>query len=260
MKKIIVTTSWDDGAKEDLKILEYLNKHNLRGTFYIPKKIELEVEKFEHLKLLSEQEIVDIARTQEIGAHTLTHVYLNKAQRSVEEEIIGSKQWLESLIQESIQVFAFPGGVCTSESIKIIKQSGFIGARTTKLFQINITDSFLMGVSVCLGPIFSMPKNWSLRYKFKVLIYRAFRVLRGVIKLKLPINSIFGWKRLVKNVFGCVLKNGGVFHLYGHSWEIEKHNLWNKVEEIFGHIANRENIKYLTNSEAIKNNENSFIK
>ena len=35
MKKTIVTTSWDDGHKLDLKLAALLKKYNIKGTFYI---------------------------------------------------------------------------------------------------------------------------------------------------------------------------------------------------------------------------------
>lgn len=39
-KQIIVTTSWDDGHKLDLKLAKLLEKHEIRGTFIFLQKIE----------------------------------------------------------------------------------------------------------------------------------------------------------------------------------------------------------------------------
>ena len=37
MSKLIVTTSWDDGSRLDLKLAELLEKYGISGTFYVPK-------------------------------------------------------------------------------------------------------------------------------------------------------------------------------------------------------------------------------
>ena len=36
MKKIIITTSWDDGHRLDLKLKNLLLKYNIPATFYVP--------------------------------------------------------------------------------------------------------------------------------------------------------------------------------------------------------------------------------
>ena len=38
MKKIVVTTSWDDGHILDLKLSNLLTKYNIKGTFYLSPK------------------------------------------------------------------------------------------------------------------------------------------------------------------------------------------------------------------------------
>ncbi len=55
-KQEIVTTSWDDGHKLDLKLIKILNKYNIKGTFYVaPKNRE-----FNKKDLLSDEEIIEI--------------------------------------------------------------------------------------------------------------------------------------------------------------------------------------------------------
>jgi len=46
-------------------------------------------------------------------------------------------------------------------------------------------------------------------------------------------------------------KEDAVFHLWGHSWEIEKYDMWKKLEKLLQHISNRKNCVYLSNSELI---------
>ena len=44
-KDLIVTTSWDDGQKVDLKLAKLLIKYDVKGTFYITKSYRDPLEK-----------------------------------------------------------------------------------------------------------------------------------------------------------------------------------------------------------------------
>ena len=83
---------------------------------------------------------------------------------------------------------------------------------------------------------------------------------KAIKNLGLPFNSWFSWLNLAKNSFDYANKHGEVFHLWGHSWEIEKYGMWKQLEELFKYINNQSNILPLTNSEVLKNHEDSIIK
>ena len=59
-----------------------------------------------------------------------------------------------------------------------------------------------------------------------------------------------------------VIKHGGVWHLWGHSWEIEKNKDWDKLEEVFMNIIQikkeQPEIILTTNSGLIKERDNKF--
>lgn len=44
------------------------------------------------------------------------------------------------------------------------------------------------------------------------------------------------WTKITKNTFNYVNQNGGVWHLWGHSWVIDKYNDWNKFEKGLSYI------------------------
>jgi peptidoglycan/xylan/chitin deacetylase (PgdA/CDA1 family) len=68
-----------------------------------------------------------------IGAHTRTHPYLPNVRDSGKlwDEIAGSKRILEGHLGKNVDVFAFPYGHYTPEAIQVIKNAGFLAARTT---------------------------------------------------------------------------------------------------------------------------------
>ena len=102
MKKIRVTTSWDDGLLLDRKIADLLLKFGLKGTFYVsPNNRE-----FPKNKLLTRTDIVSLSKNFEIGAHTLTHPALTEINADeAKKEIIKSKRYLEKITKKNIKSF-----------------------------------------------------------------------------------------------------------------------------------------------------------
>jgi hypothetical protein len=49
-------------------------------------------------------------------------------------------------------------------------------------------------------------------------------------------------------VFDEVLAKGGVFHLWGHSWEVDKNNDWYALRRVLDYISQRPEVTYLANS------------
>ncbi len=74
MKKVIVTTSWDDGHKLDIRLALLLKKYGIKGTFYVSP----ENHEFKKADRLTKAMIKTISNNFEIGAHTMTHPHLSK--------------------------------------------------------------------------------------------------------------------------------------------------------------------------------------
>ena len=119
MSKLIVTTSWDDGTKLDLKLAELLNKYGIRGTFYISKTQSDNPLEGDDLRALD--------KVHEVGAHTLNHVDLTKVSLlQAKEEIEGIKAYLEDILGHKIHMFCYPYGKYNENIKKMVKASGFI--------------------------------------------------------------------------------------------------------------------------------------
>ncbi len=86
---MIITTSWDDGHKSDLRLVKLLSQYGLRGTFYIPKICKL--------RSLTDHEIINTSKTQEIGAHDFNHDHLTQLDlEELRNQIPGSREYLEN--------------------------------------------------------------------------------------------------------------------------------------------------------------------
>jgi L-malate glycosyltransferase len=227
-RSIIVTTSWDDGHKLDLRLAKLLKKYNIAATLYVsPLNSEFNKE-----ELLTAENVRNISRDFEIGAHTMTHPHLPKISlENVKKEIVGSKKFLEKILNKKISAFCYPYGEYNDNIKKIVKDSGFNIARTTNRFSTDtVDDRFESPTTIHAYTHLLDLKNLGLLLKFRTI----------------------DWESLAKKQFNYVLNNGGVFHLWGHSWEIEKFNSWKKLENVLSLIGNNKNVKYVSNSFLIK--------
>jgi len=239
-KAVVVTTSWDDGHCLDVRLAELLKKYQLRGTFYIAPQ-DWEIEPRQRLNL---QQLLNLSRDFEIGGHTLTHqnnlTLLND--RELRQEIVQGKKNLEQIIAKKVEIFSYTRGIYDKRVVGALRNLGFVGARTIRPF---VTDfpknDFEIGVTIQVNPIFNVFRNAKI-------------ALRNNPKLVLAVIGR-NWVEIAKQTFSVVLKSGGVWHLWGHSWEIEQYQLWGQLEEIFGYISQRSAVKYLNNGELIKKDE-----
>ncbi len=244
MYKIVVTTSWDDGDASNLKLAELLNKYNLKATFYLAK---------DYLGQ-AENEIKEIAKTQEIGAHTLTHPSLTEI--SLEEgkkEIKGSKDYLENLLGKEVKMFCYPRGFYNEKVKELVKQAGFLGARTVKVFNSQMPqDFFSWNPTIHLYPHPFRKRDAKTLHLSRHLLDPFCRNFSGLVKWRLPLSAYLSWLDLAKTTFDYVYKNGGVWHLWGHCFEIEKYNMWSDLENIFIYIKSFDKVKFLTNSDYLE--------
>lgn len=42
-----------------------------------------------------------------------------------------------------------------------------------------------------------------------------------------------------------------VFHLWGHSWEIEKYGMWEELEKFLEYVSSYSDVKFVTNKELV---------
>src|SRR5262249_40656948 len=62
-------------------------------------------------------------------------------------------------------------------------------------------------------------------------------------------RRIVDWAALAIALFDEVHATGGVFHVWGHSWEIDQRHDWQRLERVLTHISRRDDVRYVTNSD-----------
>ncbi len=230
---IYVTTSWDDGHKLDMRLATLLKKYGIKGTFYIcPQDHE-----FKDEDLLTTQNILSISKDFEIGGHTITHPHLTKITiAKADDEIAQSKLYLEDLLQQEVTAFCYPYGDFNDEVKCSVKKHGYKLARTTKRYAFDMPPD-----------IFELPTTFHTYAHYsdlhKILSFSNFSLIN--------VKKYWDWDKLAMALFNRTCQTGGVFHLWGHSWEIEKNNGWQKLENVFSYIAKKNNVIHQTNTEIL---------
>jgi len=222
MNNAIITTSWDDGHPSDFKLVKLLQKYDVPATFYIPiNNVERQG--------MTPQGIREIAQSFDIGGHAWHHVNLTHiSPEEAETEIVDSKKRLEEIIGREVLSFCYPDGKFDDKVINLVKQAGFIGGRTTKLFTRSLNDTFKMGTMVYVKDLWFVNN----------LKRSAAALDPGLFYFLLKKNLFFeGWNRIAIETLNFVIENGGVWHLWGHSWEIDSNNDWGRLKEVLCQIS-----------------------
>ena len=224
-KNKILIFSFDDGVTQDERMIKILNRYGIKGTFNInsellakPGELIREGVRISHNKI-SPSDVRRIYAGHEIAGHTLTHPRLPAMEddseiiRQVEED----RRNLSELAGYEVTSFAYPcGGVNNDDRVaELIKShTGIRNART-------ITSSHT----------FALPKN----------VYR----LDPTVYFHAETDLAF---ELAEKFIAMEATEPQLFFVWGHSYEFDIHNTWDRFEEFCRLLGGREDICYTTAS------------
>lgn len=236
-KLTFLTTSWDDGHPLDLRLAALLAQYGLPATFYIPRASPRPV--------MNQNQIRALSCSFEIGAHTLDHLYLDTASDAeAMAQLSGSRRWIEDVTAKSCRTFCFPGGKFRERQLPLVSAAGFLSARTAELLSLRHPAPH---ANLLLIPttVQAFPHAPSAYLKNALRRGHATRLLRSG-----DLFHAHNWLALAKRLLSRALRNGGVFHLWGHSWEIEQQNHWQNLEDLFAVIQlHRSELRFFTNGD-----------
>lgn len=222
-----ITFSYDDGVTQDIRLIELLNKYNLKCTFNLNSEtlgtrgtLKREGQRIAHYKI-HPKDIQSIYDGHEIAVHTMTHPNLTTLD---EEEIIRQVEQdrinLSELTGYEVVGMAYPcGGVNNDDRVaNIIKNNTGVKYSRT----ITNTDSFELQDNL---------------YRFNPNVYH------------LEFDRLM---ELGKRFIDLETTSPKIFYIWGHSYEMDYHpEYWLKLEEFFKLISNKSDIFYGTNKEVL---------
>lgn len=214
-----LTLSYDDGVEQDIRLIDIMNRHGLKGTFnlnsgcYAPEGTVYP--KGQVHRRLSLRQATDVygRSGQEVAIHCYTHADL--AQQSPESavyEVMKDREALEAQFGRIIRGMAYPFGAVNDRVAEALRACGIAYGRTTVS-----TERF------------TIPNDW----------------------LQMPATCHHRNPRLMELAREFAEKENRwrpqLFYLWGHSYEFEDNDNWHIIEEFAAYIGGRENIWYATN-------------
>ena len=211
-----ITFSIDDGIIDDRKMVEILNRHEIKCTFNLNSGTikgndsRVQFEEFEELY-----------KGHEVAAHTYTHPHLENLELDgIAYQIIKDREILEEKTGKIVEGFAYPYGLCeTHGMIDCIKNCGIRYGRTTaSTYNFDLPKDFLRWNPTCHQCDPKLPE----------LAETFFR----------PDDLEHPWQ--IKSL---------LFYIWGHSYEF--HNKWENLEKICQIVGGKEYVWYATNGEIV---------
>lgn len=199
--------SFDDGTAQDIRIAELMTEFDIETIFYWPVNTHLTNE-IHGRTSLTDKQMNEIAKYFEVGSHTVTHPLLTRIDfESARKEIFESRIILQNKFSQNIDSFCYPRGYSNPAVQEAVIEAGYTNARSTLVGYVHESENpyFIQtAVHVACDRKEYAGMNW-FDYGMKLL----------EIARKIP---------------------DSVFHLWGHSWEIDKNSTWN-LFELFLHEA-----------------------
>jgi len=231
---LLVTTSWDDGHPSDLRVADLLEKHGLSGTFYIP------CTNSEGRPVMRSTDIAQLGRRFEIGGHTRDHITLTDvAPPQAASQVLANKHRLEDLLGREVCGFAYVRGRHNRTVRELVDRAGYRYARTVK----NLMST--------PGPDRLRVPTTAQFFAHSRSIYIRNYVSRGPTPRRAAVlAAMLSGDRLAKRCLRAAkacARSGGHFHLWGHSWELDEHDLWGELDCLFSHLR-KLNAKFVTNA------------
>ena len=216
-----IVFSWDDGAVEDLKLINLHKKYGIPGMFFVPTFNR------EGRKVITKEDISsNCSELIQFGGHTFNHVYLPTIEiDDVEHEILANKKYLEDSTNQEINHFCLPGGKYNRQILKIVGKY-FKSCRTADTMNVIHKKKFLIKPTIHFynRGYKSLFFNSLKHFNFK----GAFFVLR---------NKKKNYFDLIKSFINFESKRDSILVVWGHSWEIEEKGLWDVLEDFFSFVS-----------------------
>ncbi len=218
-KSKALTLSYDDGVEQDARLIDILDKYQIKCTFNINTGCFAEqgtVYPKGHIhRRLTQKAAVSLYQNSghEVAVHTLTHPYLETLpQNAVIQEVLSDRQNIENLFGTLTRGMAYPYGTYSDSVVQALADCGIAYART-----------------VAYTEQFDIPSDW----------------------LRLKATCHHNHPRLfeiaAKFTNETPVKAPWLFYLWGHSYEFERDQNWNVIEDFAKKVGRRSDIWYAVN-------------
>lgn len=209
-----LTMSYDDGKPQDERLVAIFNKNGIKGTFNLNYGL-MGLDK--SIPRLPEDRIKDLYQGHEVATHTMTHPTIARCpMTSVVKEILDDRLGLERIMGTLVRGHAYPNGSYSEEIKQLFRQMGIAYARVVETSgEFELPLDFMEWKATCHHDDPQLMEKAKFFAEFKKPQY-----------LKL-------------------------MYVWGHSYEFDKNDNWEVIEEFCEYMGGREDIWYATNIEIV---------
>ena len=175
-------------------------------------------------------EIAELARRFEIGGHTKDHLSLTELSHHLAaDQILANKCALEDIVGHEVCGFAYVRGRHNRPVRELVRKAGYRYARTAKTLMSTLgIDRFQVPTTL---QFFAHAKSVYLRnFISQGPSFRKLAALAAVLA-----NDELATRTL--HVVDVCMRLGGHFHLWGHSWELDDHDLWGEFDRLLDRLS-----------------------
>ncbi len=225
-----VTFSYDDGVTQDVRLIELFNKYGLRATFNLNSELlghkgELirESVRVSHNKNKPE-DVRHIYEGHEIAAHTLTHPLLPSIADDAEviRQVEVDRLNLSELAGYEVVGMAYP---CGGQN-----------------FDRRVSELIKVGTGI--------------RYARNIISNHSFKLQDNLHEFCPTVHHNAEWDRmfeLADEFVSLAPDEPSIFYIWGHAYEFDIANTWDRFEELLKIISGKHDIFYGTNKEILLN-------
>lgn len=216
------TMSYDDGVEQDIRLIDIMKKKGLKGTFnlnsgcYSPKGTVFEPGRVH--RRMDEERVTKLygESGMEVAVHGLTHPSFTDLSPAIcNNDILQDRINLEKQFGCFVRGAAYPYGTFNDAVVDILKANEIVYCRT-----------------VWSSNNFDIPTDW---LRLRPTCHHDDPKLEELTErfLNKPAWDEKPW----------------LFYLWGHSYEFEEHNNWERIESFTDKISGHEDVWYATNIE-----------
>ncbi len=213
------TMSYDDGVEQDARLIALMRKHGVKGTFnlnsgcYAAEGTVYPEGQIHRRMSLSACKKLYTADDIEVAVHGYTHPFLDALPAGLRTlEVIRDREALENDFGRIVRGAAYPYATYNDDTVACLKSCGIVYCRTAKS-----THSF------------ALPENW-------LLLHPTCHHDDGEL-----------FDLAEKFMHDNYERSPLMFYLWGHAYEFEAHDNWDRIEKLLGIIGGQADIWYATN-------------
>lgn len=220
-KTKVFNVSYDDGVLQDIPFVALLNRYGLKGTFNLNFGLMKQGFQWQHdcgltISRLSESQAAALYQGHEIASHSFSHPYMDSfSQAEILKELGADRFFLEKRFGREIGGFAAPFYYYSEEMEQCVKDCGFAYARISE------TD-------LSYSP-------WRDYYRWKAGLFHLSDQLEGYVE---------GFLSTTEELALC--------QIVGHSYDLDVHHMWERMEAIFQRVSARADVWSATHTEIVQ--------